>query len=369
MRSVVICDMRDYVKVHWKLILMSAVATFSCFGFLFRDGALSLRANVFPNGILFLLFFLLGANILTFGIYHFSEKKEKYPYWVFLLLYVTSNIWSYQVCFSLQQIEAVLALCLLGVVSILIMRACFFKRGKWRGIWLLVATLLMIPALCVNRALTVYYVAISIGCFFILLERDDIQEKRMLWGGLIWLLQLGVSYLASCGLTLVWHVETVDYMSGQLAWGRQPAAECWQNVLDAVAQIFISNCGENFSFYAVGGILSVTEAILLARSKRKENSIWKGLRYGLLWVAIVLMLLLPLFPSICTGEMLLNKSQFALPVTAAFLGMYGIGMMRELWSAEVDEIRKRSKERMLDVFRLCALIAIVMQVVYNLRGH
>lgn len=369
MRSVVICDMRDYVKVHWKLILMSAVATFSCFGFLFRDGALSLRTNVFPNGILFLLFFLLGANILTFGIYHFSEKKDKYPYWVFLLLYVTSNIWSYQVCFSLHQIDAVLAMCMLGLAAILAMKTCFLEHGKMRGRWLLMVMLFVIPALCANRVLTVYYAAISIGYFLILLERDDIQEKRMLWGGVSWLLQLGISYLASRGLTLIWHVEKVDYMSGQLAWGRQPAAECWQNVLDAVAQIFISNCGENFSFYAVGGILSVTAAILLVRSKRRGNDIWKGLRYGLLWVAIVLMLLLPLLPSICTGEMLLNKSQFALPVTAAFMGMYGIGMIQELWSAEADEIKKRSKERMLDVFRLCALIAIVMQVVYNLRGH
>lgn len=369
MRNVVIHDMRDYVKIHWKLILVSVIAAFSCFGFFFRDSAIGLRTSVLPDGILFFTVFLLGANLLTFGIHHFAEKKDKYPYWVFLLLYTTSNIWSYQICFTLQQVAVALAMCLSGLAAILSMKACFLEKGMKSGIELLAAMLLMVPVLCVNRVLAVYYAAISIGYFLILLEREDLKEKRMLRGSLGWLIPFAVQYLMSGVLKEIWQIETADYMGNQLAWGRLKTAECWRNILDVVVQLMVADTSENFSFYAAGGGLAIVAVIMLARRKRAEDGIWKGLRYGVLWIALSVMLLLPVFMSICTGKMLLTKSQFALPVVAAFLGTYGMGTMQELWNTETDEVKRCSKERMLEVFHLCASIAIIMQMVYNLRGH
>lgn len=81
--------------------------------------------QVIKSGILFFLFFWLGANLLTFGIYERSGKKKS-RYWIFLLLYVTSNIWCYQIYFSLQQAEVAFAM-------LLLIEAAFLMSGIGAG--------------------------------------------------------------------------------------------------------------------------------------------------------------------------------------------------------------------------------------------
>ena len=61
------------------------------------------------------MFFILGGNVLTYGCYYFSGKKDGKPYWIFTLLYMTSNIWSFQFYFSLQQAEVAFAMLLMAI--------------------------------------------------------------------------------------------------------------------------------------------------------------------------------------------------------------------------------------------------------------
>ena len=77
-----------------------------------------------------LLFFILGGNVLTYGCYYFSGKKDGKPYWIFTLLYMTSNIWSFQFYFSLQQAEVAFAMLLMAVTGFFMCDLCFCEKYK-----------------------------------------------------------------------------------------------------------------------------------------------------------------------------------------------------------------------------------------------
>ena len=137
--------MTEYIKKHYRLILMSVFAALVCFGYqafnsniridteelinhpgstlgwltIGRFGLVLLKRmlglgvhRTIKSGVLMLLFFILGGNVLTYGCYYFSGKKDGKPYWIFTLLYMTSNIWSFQFYFSLQQAEVAFAMLL-----------------------------------------------------------------------------------------------------------------------------------------------------------------------------------------------------------------------------------------------------------------
>ena len=151
MKSVVMRDLHDYVRKYWGLLAASMAAMLICFGCLVFCGNIRIDTEelinhpgsslgwlaigrwelawlkrllglgthqVIKSGVLFFLFFWLGANFLTFGIYERSGKKKS-RYWIFLLLYATSNIWCYQIYFSLQQAEVALAMLLLIAAAFL----------------------------------------------------------------------------------------------------------------------------------------------------------------------------------------------------------------------------------------------------------
>lgn len=128
--------------------------------------------QVIKSGILFFLFFWLGANLLTFGIYERSGKKKS-RYWIFLLLYVTSNIWCYQIYFSLQQAEVALAM-------LLLIEAAFLMSGIGAGtvtnlLRTFAAGVLLFIGLGSYQALAVYYIAV---CLVFFLGGADSLERE-----------------------------------------------------------------------------------------------------------------------------------------------------------------------------------------------
>mgnify|MGYP000161098412 CR=1 FL=1 len=113
--------MTEYIKKHYRLILMSVFAALVCFGYqafnsniridteelinhpgstlgwltIGRFGLVLLKRmlglgvhRTIKSGILMLLFFILGGNVLTYGCYYFSGKKDGKPYWnIYAALY------------------------------------------------------------------------------------------------------------------------------------------------------------------------------------------------------------------------------------------------------------------------------------------
>lgn len=421
MKNVVISDMKDYVKKHGRLILLSIVITGLCFGLLACSGNIRIDTEELINhpgstvgwltigryslavlkrllglgthsaiksGLWFLLFFTAGANLLTFMFYHFSGKKEKYPYWVFLLLYGTSNIWSFQVYFSLQQAEVALAMLLLLLAAFLAMRACFCVR-KWsvgNAARLLVSSGLLVLGLGAYQALAAYYIAVCVALFLVLMDdrcsamqvveraadakrNDNSGEKsqpeemdtnvdanvgakvvanvdtnagmrtaELVKKIVVLAVQFGISYLIYNWIARTWFLATESYMQDQKGWGRMSVGDCIHAILLTGKNTLLGYGPRNFSFFTAGAILAVV--VVFFYWKRKYFST-RG-QFVLYLLAMFGLLFSPFLMTLYMGEMLVTRSQFALPVAAAFLGMYGIEHLQERKAAVAERSVSRA---------------------------
>ncbi len=396
MRNDVAREMRDYARTYRRYILLSAAASFLCFGMLVFCGniridteelinepgatmgwltigrfglallksMLGLRVHhVFWSGLLFFVFFLTGANFLAFSIYHFGGRREEYPYGAFLLLYVTSNIWCYQIYFSLQQAEIACAMLLTSIAAFLAMRACFEVQGAGRGVRLLISCVLLVIGLGSYQALASYYIAICLSCFLMLALREESEMKRIPTGVVMLSAQFLVSYGVYRWIAGTWFMSTSGYMEDQRGWGRLSVPDCVKNVLRTAKNYLVGDGPRNFSFYAAGVLAALLLCVLLCREKKRGTPCWQGTR--LVWCLLSLAGLTasPVLMTLYMGEMLVARSQFALPVAAAALGMCGLGVLRELAQRRAGTAWRRATA----IFGICAAVTVVWQTGYDLR--
>lgn len=391
MKSVVMRDLHDYVRKYWGLLAASMAAMLICFGCLVFCGNIRIDTEelinhpgsslgwlaigrwelawlkrllglgthqVIKSGVLFFLFFWLGANFLTFGIYERSGKKKS-RYWIFLLLYATSNIWCYQIYFSLQQAEVALAM-------LLLIAAAFLMTGIGTGTVMnllraFAAGVLLFIGLGAYQALAVYYVAVCL--VFFLAELTAEQKKDGYLRQILWMIaHFGVVYLC-----YHWYMSTFlvssDYMDSQMGWGRLPVLACIKNVLRTLKNLLLGHGPRNFSFYGCGVILLLVLAGSAFACRKKRNLPWekKKIVYALLGFAGLV--LTPLLLTAYMGEMIVTRSQFALPVAGAFLGMYVTERLAELWNGR----DRGTGYWLLLVCRLCICLVIAVQTGYDLR--
>lgn len=430
-------DIRDYVRNQRKQIILSVVAALLCFGFLVFGGniridteelinhpgttvgwlmigrfglallksLLGLRVHsTVQSGMLFVLFFVLGANLLTFALYRFSGKSERYPYWVFLLLYTTSNIWSYQIYFSLQQAEVACAMVLLIVAAMLSMEACFVARAKGSLVRCAVSAVFLVVGLGAYQALAAYYIAICIALFLLILtgRRDDAgpavigvseadrelkavhmekfgqnrHDRELIWGIIKWAGQFAIAYGLYHVIANAWFMATADYMAGQMGWGRLPLFACIKNVLRTGKNLLLGYGPRNFSFFAIGLALMSLVLFFMCRQRQAVGSVRSTARFWLFLLGMAGLVASPFLMTIYMGEMLVTRSQFALPVVAAFLGMYAIGALDGVRCSigpcggsknGVGARASRFWRWLLPACRMLVVATVVVQVGYNLQ--
>lgn len=412
MNNTVIKDWKDFVKHHGRLFLLSMVAAVLCYGFLVFSGNIRIDTeelinepgttlgwlkigryslvllkrllglsthHIFWSALLFLVFFSAGSFFLTFIFYHASGKSEDYPYWVFVLLYSSSNIWCYQVYFSLQQAEMALAMLLLAAAALLAMRSSFEVRNKWNILRYAVAALFAVVGFGAYQALVTYYIAVCLGYFLIFLWRAQMpwqetydgghrEEYRRLFGGIARIL---MHFLLSYGLYMAiayrWFMSTGAYLTGQMGWGRLPVIQCVKNILRTIERVVFCRGSENFSFYTLGALFSLLAMIWLLRRQWSGQKI-KCVLFVLAWIA---MFLTPFLMTVYMGEFIVVRAQFALPVTAAFLGMYGVGVLGRVGPGTKGIWKTKTAAVMIRLFpraaRLLVLVTMVVQVLYCLQ--
>ena len=405
-RSAVIREeIRNYGKQYGMLLLVSLAAAVLCYGFLVFSGTIRIDTEELMNhpgsklgwlsigrfglaflkdilglqthhmvwsGLLFFLFFWLGANLLTFGIYHFSGGKS-YSYWIFLLLYSTSNIWSYQVYFSVQQAEVACAMLLLVSAAFLSVQAVFEKMGAAR-IWrLLVSFVLLVLGLGAYQALAVYYIAACLIFFLVGIGREsgieqEQKDGRLLLRCLGLVLFFACAYAAYAAIADAWFMAGADYMNAQSGWSRYPVTDCIKNVLRTAKNLLFASGPRNFSFYPAAALFT---AVWLVRIFAGIYGRQGGRRFVLWLLALTALLASPLFMTIYMGEMLVTRAQFALPLAAAFLGMYAIDGLSERVKRETKaQEQKRTAGVCVWARRLgIVFVSVVLlgQCTYNLR--
>lgn len=405
-RSAVIREeIRNYGKQYGMMLLVSLAAAVLCYGFLVFSGTIRIDTEELMNhpgsklgwlsigrfglaflkdilglqthhmvwsGLLFFLFFWLGANLLTFGIYHFSGGKS-YSYWVFLLLYSTSNIWSYQVYFSVQQAEVACAMLLLVSAAFLSVQAVFEKMGAAR-IWrFLVSFVLLVLGLGAYQALAVYYIAACLIFFLVGIGRETGIEQEQKDGRLLLrciglVLFFACAYAAYAAIADAWFMAGADYMNAQSGWSRYPVTDCIKNVLRTAKNLLFAIGPRNFSFYPAAALFT---AVWLVRIFAGIYGRQGGRRFVLWLLALTALLASPLFMTIYMGEMLVTRAQFALPLAAAFLGMYAIDGLSERGKRETKaQEQKRTAGVCVWARRLgIVFVSVVLlgQCTYNLR--
>lgn len=427
--------MAGYMKKYWKMTALSVLLAGVCFGLLacsdairidteelinhpgttvgwlyigrfglaFLKGFLGLGTHsALRSGLLFLLFFMAGANLLTYGLYWFSGKNQRYPYGVFLFLYVSSNIWCYQVYFSLQQAEVAFAMLLLIAAAMLSVKIflgendSLVRQGTlrnrngrlYRFAALLVSTVFLVLGLGAYQALAAYYIAVCIALFLVMLpggmadcsegapERETAairkglakSDRALLAGIGKLILQFLISYGIYSFVANTWFMAASDYMEGQMGWGRLPVAECMKNVLRTAKNILLGYGPRNFSFYTAGAVLAVVLVVLVVKERRTGRYEWSGMRLALFVLGIAGMLASPFLMTIYMGEMLVTRSQFALPVAAAFLGMYGIGFLHGAFEgSEHREEAEQWRRRIASAAGVIVILTVVLQTGYDLR--
>lgn len=415
MKTDAVNDVCDYMRKYGKWILVSVIAAIICYGFLVFSGNIRIDTeelinhpgsklgwltigrfglaflkdvlglgthNAVKSGLLFFVFFLLGANLLTFSIWRFSQKRD-YPYWIFLLLYVTSNIWSYQIYFSVQQAEVACAMFLLIVAAICAMQACFEKRGVARVWRLLVAMALLVLGLGAYQAMAVYYVAVCLVLFLAWMDgheaglpgliEPDVKtgtgavkkefNRRVISGIAGLLVTFGLAYVSYSMIAKTWFMATADYMGDQMGWGKYPVLDCIKNILRTVKNLVLGNGPRNFSFYTFG-VLFVIIFVIAEWRRRSRDGIRPDLQVGLKILALVGLAVSPFLMTIYMGEMLVTRSQFALPVAAAFLGMYAVDGLRRLESGHEKQKTIRWVKR---ISTMLILLTVAAQTGYNLQ--
>lgn len=353
-------DLKDYVTKHSGLILLSVITSVLCFGFLALGGNIRIDTeelinspgttlgwlrigryglvllkrflglsthHIWQSGLLFLLFFILSCNLLTFLFYRMSGKSEKYPYWVFVLLYTTSNIWCYQIYFSLQQAEVSLALLLIAAAAFLAFEGSFLSRGGRGILCLLSAVLLLITGFGVYQALVAYYIAVCVSAFLLYLWSSRFSDLRNLFIGTAKLVaSFAFSYVIYLWIAKTWFMSTGEYLTGQMGWGRLTAGGCIKNIVKTMQRVIFCRGSEYFSFYTAGAVFTVIAVFFICRRKFSDHRV--KCVFGAL--AAIGLMLTPFLMTIYMGEFIVTRAQFALPAAAAFLGMYGIGELRGL---------------------------------------
>ena len=217
-----------------------------------------------------------------------------------------------------------------------------------------------------------YYIAVCV--MFFLLFFWQVNGKREKWGiRIIFLVaHFGISYLIYRGIAGTWFMAAGDYMEGQSNWGSEPAAECVKNVLRVVKNQLLTVGPRNFSFYVIGVLLAFY-VIWIAWTRRTESG-----RAGF-WIfaaGMIFMLITPFLMTIYAGAMLVTRTQFALPVVAAFLAMFGVMILKEQQISDVrpeKQERDRKMCRWLQVMGNVVILLVIAvtggQVCYNIRMH
>lgn len=188
---------------------------------------------------------------------------------------MTSNIWSFQFYFSLQQAEVAFAMLLMAVTGFFMCDLCFCEKYKENRSGkdlckLFLSTVFIVLALGTYQALAVYYIAVCV--MFFLLFFWQVNGKREKCGiRIIFLVaHFGISYLIYRGIAGTWFMAAGDYMEGQSNWGSEPAAECVKNVLRVVKNQLLTVGPRNFSFYVIGVLLAFY-VIWIAWTRRTES--------------------------------------------------------------------------------------------------
>ena len=300
------------------------------------------------SGILFMLFFTGAGLVLCYSLYKITEGKWKTGYVLFFLLYGTCPILAFHLYFTLQIAPVGLGMLLAAAAAAVDIRMMIRPpKTVLQIVWIPVSAALLVLITSVYQSLIVYYAA----ALMILLFCDSLtNHRRHSWPALF--LLAGKILLA---LLLYWSRSGLEEQTGgysyiryQVLWAREPVTECLKNIGIEYGKMMVPIHSACMSVFPVAVCFLM---IRMFRGKESGQVRWQG------WMYAILLLLLPAGMSILEGNRTVPRTQFALPLIAAFLLVF-CGL----------EILKKKKP--LSVLMVFCCAAVLVQAGLTLRlGH
>lgn len=275
--------------------------------------------NPYFCGVLFLLLFTLAASLWMYNFYLFSNKNQKYPYWLFGMIYVTSQVWCFIFYFSMIQLEVVVGVCCVAIANYLIFYAIYLESKRLNRIFrYLIATVLIVWGIGCYQAILVEYL---IGCTILLLVCYRKQmEDRTLQAGIflkkvmIIAIHFVFSYIMYAIIAKCYFSGS-DYLVGQIVW-RDSIVMAMVNIVKFVYYCFFVQNGIKTYILLAEVVFLGVDIIFVCLKKIK-------LVEKCLYIGLIICSTLSIFAlCIYIGNGLADRTQFPVCLYIGFMAMY-----------------------------------------------
>lgn len=324
------------------------------FGLVFVKIILMLTSyHPLASGLIFIFFMILTNITIGYFLYIFSSEK-KYPYWLFLLLFGTSQIWSYQVYFILQEAEIAFVCFLVALVAGLMVKHCFFKMGKGAfAVTAILSIAVLVLSFGTYQSFVYYYVTLCLTFFTFMLYHQH-SKNEVTWGrGVMkliahFVIALGIYWL----IANKFFMTQGAYLTDQIRWGKSSLKECiWSIVTEAKRMLTFYDAG-HITFYPFGiiaGLCAIYFTVIRNKEMNPSVKVW-------LTLSSLATMAMPLACNIIMGALVVPRMQFCLQISAAFLALFSYVAFYERW-----KIFSRN------IFKTVCIAVILLQIGVNFR--
>ncbi len=282
-------------------------------GLLATKFLLSLRNyNPYFSGLMFVLFFSLSGCCFAFILWHFSGKRECYPFGALMLLWCVSPIWMTQFYFSLQRVEVAISFFYVAISVGTMLAFVLDEKKKW---YLLVLSYIFgIWCICSYQGNVALYISLVIACFFLhMLQEREEQDAIWYWKKIGQSIAFFLVIFLSNSLITKLFFTDGNYIDDQVKWGTVPIWDSIKSVAGHIIYALTLHDARFASFFPLGIIGAIF--ILIGVAKSFKNRGIKTIQI----LCIIGLCASPFLMTIYMGAIPTARAQFALQFVSAFL--------------------------------------------------
>lgn len=287
-----------------------------------------LNYNPYFSGVLFMLFFAVSAVLWMYNFYVFGNQSERYPYWLFGVLYITSPLWCMIFYFSMLQLELAVGLCCAAVCVYLQFDLFFHQQNKNSFlIKSIVAATLLVWAIASYQAVLAVYLTGVCGTFLILYRKyyaDDSVDLKKTWRNAIGIILHFVASYSIYTLITRFFFSGSSYLDNQINWGKKPAGLIIRELIAKLWNTYFGYDEVHNKLILAAGILFLLDMIWILTMHRKiADKATYLMISGMLALA-------PFAVFLYMGGIPEVRTHFPQAVLGAFLAMYAAGNMDKI---------------------------------------
>lgn len=230
--------------------------------------------NVYLQNVLGTLLFSLSCYLICYLV--FIILKQHYPQkLVFIIpsLFITSQVFTYQYYFVLQNFEFSLAMCLAIIAAIINYRIFATPYHRYSVLNLLMATVCLTISLSIYQSFVVFFIVISVFSFLLAtFENQKNNVNISFFSSLKAVLPNIFTFSFSLLAYLIFnkfmqaHYDVISssYLSNQSQWGKLPITKILPTLFASLKNIIIpSNDSLTYNYILIFGLLFILIVILL----------------------------------------------------------------------------------------------------------